>query len=63
MDDIARIEHTGKGVKRRWNVWRYRVIGKGLEERVGMRPQNKDPFHSKEEALAYRKHIAPNQED
>ena len=61
MDEIFRVEQTGKGSKRRWNVWRYHVIGKGLEEKSSMDAENKDPFHSLEEAIAFRKRIAPNQ--
>ncbi len=63
MDETFRVEQTGKGNKRRWNVWKYRVIGKGLEEKVGMHPQNTETFHSFEEAIAFRKRIAPNQPD
>jgi hypothetical protein len=63
MDETFRVEHTGKGSKRRWNVWRYRVIEKGLEERVGIHPQNRNPFQSSEEAIAFRKQIAPNQRE
>jgi len=39
------------------------VIDKGLEEKVSMHPQNKEPFHGFEEASAFRKRIAPNQPD
>ncbi len=56
----SRVEQTGKGSKRRWNVWKYLVIEKGLEERFGMHPQNPDPFQSSEEAIAFRNRIAPN---
>jgi hypothetical protein len=28
MDEIFKVEQTGKGSKRRWNVWKYHVIGK-----------------------------------
>jgi hypothetical protein len=51
MDETFRVEQTGKGSKRRWNVWKYRAIEKGLEERFGMHPQNPDPFQSSEEAI------------
>ncbi len=60
MNETFRIEQTGRGNKRRWNVWKYRVIAKGSEERVGMRAQNDEPFHSFEEAIAFRKRVAPN---
>lgn len=60
MDEIFRVEQTGKGSKRRWNVWKYHVVGKGLEEKASLHPANKDPFHSVEEANAFRKRIAPN---
>jgi hypothetical protein len=63
MDEIFRIESTGRGGKRRWNVWKYRVVSKGVEERMSMRSQNHTPFHSFDEALAFRKQIAPNQPD
>jgi hypothetical protein len=63
MDETFRIEPTGKGAKRRWSVWKYRVIRRGMEEKVGMHPLNRDPFHSLEEAIAFRKSIAPNQPD
>ena len=36
------------------------MIGKGLEERVVMQPENKDPFHSSEEASAFRERVALN---
>ena len=55
MDEIFRVERTGKSNKRRWNVWKYRAVGKGLEEKVGMHPENKDPFQSVEAAIAFRK--------
>jgi hypothetical protein len=61
MDETFRIEPTGKGAKRRWNVWKYRVISKGVEEKIGMHPQNKEPFHTSDEAIAFRKQIAPDQ--
>jgi len=61
MDEIFRVEQTGKGSKRRWNVWKYRVVGKGLEEKTSMHPENKDPFQNVEAAIAFRKRIAPNQ--
>ena len=61
MDEIFKVEQTGKGSKRRWNVWKYHMVGKGLEERSSMGPENKNPFHSLEEASAFRKRIAPNQ--
>jgi hypothetical protein len=60
MDETFKVEQTGKGAKRRWNVWKYHVLGKGLENRSSMRPENKDPFHSSGEAIAFRKRIAPN---
>jgi hypothetical protein len=61
MDEIFRVEQTGKGSKRRRNVWKYRVLGKGLEEKASMHPENKDPFQSLEAAIFFRKRIAPNQ--
>ncbi len=60
MDETFRVEPSGKRSKRRWNVWKYRVVGKGLEERMAMRPENMDPFHSSEEATAFRNWIAPS---
>jgi hypothetical protein len=61
MDEIYKIEPNGKRSKRRWNVWRYRVIGKGLEEKIAMHPENQNPFHSSQEAIAFLKLVAPNQ--
>jgi hypothetical protein len=61
MNEIFRVEHTGKSNKRRWNVWKYRVVGKGLEEKASMHPENKGPFQSVEEAIAFLKQRAPNQ--
>ena len=60
-ETFFKVEPTGRRSKRRWNVWKYRFIGKGLEERIAMHPENKDPFHSSEEAVAFRKRIASNQ--
>ena len=60
MDETFKVEPIGKRSKRRWNVWKYRVIGKGMEERTAMGPENRDPFHSSQEATALRNRIAPS---
>ena len=61
MDEIFKIESTGKGSKRRWSVWKYRVVDQGVGEKAGMPPENRDPFHSSEAAIAFPKRTAPNQ--
>lgn len=60
MNETFKVEPTGRRSKRRWNVWKYRVIGKGME-RTAMGPENKDPFRSSEDAFAFRNRVAPNQ--
>ena len=37
------------------------MVGKGLEEKASMHPENKGPFQSVEEAIAFLKQRAPNQ--
>ncbi len=59
MDETFRVESIGRRSKRRWNVWKYRVVGRGLEERTAMGPENSDPFYSSEEAIAFRNLLAP----
>ena len=41
MNETFKVEPTGRRSKRRWNVWKYRVIGRGMQERTAMGPRRR----------------------